>query len=110
MCSPVSASYDTPMVRFTPRDYIPVYFQKLNEWLTFPDGSIQDIYVMSDEIMEKDPSLNDEKPQTVAAAILVYYMKMHGYTIDKGNYKTIFKRSDMTINKIKKKVIKAYNE
>ncbi len=110
MCSPVYTNYETPMVRFTPKDYIPVYFKKLSEWLTFPEGTLEDIYIMSDEIMAKDPVLNDEKPQTVAAAVLVFYMKMHGYSIDKENYKTIFRRSDMTINKIKKRVIKAYNE
>lgn len=110
MCSPVYTNCESPMVRFNPKDYIPVYYKKLSAWITFPEGTIEDIYDMSDEIMEKDSSLNDEKPQTVAAAILVFYMKMHGYTIDKDNYNTIFKRSDMTINKIKKKIIKAYNE
>ena len=110
MCSPVYVSRDTPMVHFTPKDYIPGYFKKLEEWLDFPNGAIEDIYIMSNEIMKKDPSLNDEKPQTVAAAILVFYMKINGYTIDKEKYKTIFRRSDMTINKIKKTVIEAYNE
>ena len=110
MCSPVYTNVETPMVRFSPKDYIPVYYKKLSDWLEFPIGTLDDIYSITDEIMNKDMSLSDEKPQTVAAAILVFYMKMHGYTIDKENYKTIFKRSDMTINKIKKKVIKAYNE
>lgn len=110
MCSPVYTNYDTPMIRYTPKDFIPGYYKKLSVWLHFPEGTIEDIYAKTDEIMEKDPTLNDEKPQTVAAAILVFYMKMHGYSIDKENYKTIFKMSDMTINKIKKRVIKAYNE
>lgn len=110
MCSPVFSIVETTTTRFTaPKEYIPVYFDKLSEWLNFPDGALDDIYDITDEIMEKDPSLKDDKPQTVAAAILVYYMKIHGYTIDKEKYKTIFKRSDMTINKIKKKVIAAHN-
>ena len=110
MCSPVYTNCDTPIAHFSPKDYIPVYFKKIQEWLSFPEGTIEDIYNITDEIMEKDVTLNDEKPQTVAAAVLVHYMKIHGYSIDKENYKTIFRRSDMTINKIKKKVIKAYNE
>lgn len=110
MCSPVSTGAEVPMVKFTtPKSYIPVYFNKLQELVNFPDTVIQEIYDISDEILEKDPTLNDEKPQTVAAAILVHYMKMHNYTIDKEKYKSIFKRSDMTINKIKKRVIAAYN-
>jgi len=110
MCSPVYTNYDTPMVRYTPKDYIPVYYKKLSSWLSFPEGTIDYIYSIADEIMEKDSTLSDEKPQTVAAAILVFYMKMNGYSVDKDNYKTIFRMSDMTINKIKKRVIKAYNE
>lgn len=110
MCSPVLIGTETPAVKFTTsKSYIPVYFNKLREWINFPDTAIQEIYDISDEILEKDPTLNDEKPQTVAAAILVHYMKMHGYIIDKEKYKTIFKRSDMTINKIKKRIVAAYN-
>lgn len=109
MCSPACNSSNSP-IRFTPKNFIPVYYQKLSELVKFPDNSLDFIYDLTDEVMKKDPTLNDEKPQTVAAAILVFYMKMVGYTIDKEKYKTIFKRSDMTINKIKKRVIKAYNE
>lgn len=111
MCSPVHTNFDAPLVRYTPKNYIPLYFRKLNEeWITFPDGAIEDIYEMAEEVMSRDPDLNDEKPQTVAAAILVFYLQMHGYSIDKDKYKAIFGRSDMTINKIKKRVSKAYNE
>lgn len=110
MCSPVYITCETNMRRFYPKDYILDHYKKLSEWLTFPDGTLEDIYAMTAEIMEKDPKLNDEKPQTVAAAILVHFMKINGYSIDKENYKTIFRRSDMTINKIKTKIIKAYNE
>ena len=119
MCSPVYTNSDTPMVRFIPKDFILLYYNKLKEWLNFPEGTIDYIYNMSDEIMEKDAilsarekltALTDEKPQTVAAAILVFFMKIHGYSVDKENYKSIFRMSDMTINKIKKRVIKAYNE
>ena len=119
MCSPVYTNSNTPMVRFTPKDFILLYYNKLKEWLKFPEGTIDYIYNISDEIMHKDgilsvreklTALTDEKPQTVAAAILVFFMKIHGYSVDKEKYKSIFRMSDMTINKIKKRVIKAYNE
>ena len=64
---------------------------------------------MTDEIIEKDSNLRDEKPLTVAAAIIVFYLERDGCFIDKSKYKPIFGSSDMTINKIKKKVEKAYN-
>lgn len=110
MCSPVYTNTENPIAHYDPKDFIPGFYERLKEWLVFPEGSLEHIYAMTDEVMDKDPSLTDEKPQTVAAAILVYYMKENGYSIDKENYNTIFRRSDMTINKIKKKVIKAYNE
>ena len=119
MCSPVYTNYVPPMVWFTPNDYIPVYYKKLRLWLNFPEGTIDHIYIMADEIMKKDKilskkekrsSLKEEKPQTVAAAIIVYYMGTHNIVLDKDYYKTIFKKSEMTINKIKNRIIKAHNE
>ncbi len=110
MCSTVNTQYTTPLVRYTPRNYIPIYYKKLNDvYISFPDEALENIYVMTDEIMNKDPDLKDEKPQTVAAAILVFYLQINGYTIEKTKYNSIFNRSDMTINKIKKRVKTAYN-
>lgn len=111
MCSPVQTNLSTPLVRYTPLDYIPVYFDKLNEdWIEFPSGALDDIYKITKEVLSKDLDLSDEKPQTVAAAILVFYLQMNGFSIDKLKYQDIFGRSDMTINKIKKRISKAYNE
>lgn len=111
MCSPVHTNSNAMLVLHTPDSFIRKYYNILNEeWVAFPDGALEDIMNINREVMEKDPSLSDEKPQTVAAAILVFYLHMHGYSIDKSKYKVIFERSDMTINKIKKKIIEAYNE
>ena len=110
MCSPAHTNYSAPLVRYTPKNYIPIHFKKLKELIEFPEGAIEDIYAMTEEVMKREPDLYDEKPQTVAAAILVYYLWEHGTSIDKDKYKVIFGLSDMTINKIKKRVSKAYNE
>ena len=112
MCSPDHIDLDDPLVRYFPHNYIPVYFKKLSNkyGIVFPEGTLEDIQLMAEEVIENDSELNDEKPQTVAAAVLVYYLQMRGYSIDKSKYKDIFGRSDMTINKLKKRVIKAYNE
>jgi len=109
MCSPVNSSSST-LFRYTPVNYIPVYYNKLKEWVTFPETAENDIMAMTEEILTKDPNLADEKPQTVAAAILVSYLYLNGISIDKEKYNSIFGRSDMTINKIKKRIMKAYNE
>lgn len=110
MCSPSHTDFGVLSVRYSPKNFIPTYFKKLSEgWITFPEGALDEIYKMTDEIMKNDLELQDEKPQTVAAAILVFYLYRDGYTIDKDKYNSIFGRSDMTINKIKKKVSEAYN-
>lgn len=110
MCSPVYETTNT-LIWHTPKHFIPFYFNKLNnELLSFPESAMDEIDEITKEVMEKDPDLEDEKPQTVAAAILVFYLQTKGYGIEKSRYKHIFGRSDMTINKIKKRVIKAYNE
>lgn len=110
MCSPAHTDFGSLSVRYSPKNFIPTYYKKLNDgWITFPEGALDEIYRMTDEVMKKSPDLRDEKPQTVAAAILVFYLYRDGYSIDKDKYNTIFGRSDMTINKIKKKVSEAYN-
>ncbi len=112
MCSHVDKNYTEQIVRYTPKNYIPMYFKKLNDTLIkFPDGAIEEIYNLTDEIMKLKPDLYDEKPLTVAAAIMVFYLEFYcKCSIDKKEYKTIFGRSDMTINKIKKIINKAYQE
>lgn len=110
MCSPSHTDFSTLSVKYSPKNFIPTYFKKLSDgWIDFPESALDEIYKMTDEVLVKDPDLRDEKPQTVAAAILVYYLYRDGYSIDKDKYNAIFGRSDMTINKIKKKVSDAYN-
>lgn len=109
MCSSIRTNYEAPLVRYMPNDFVNLYFDKLSHHISFPEGALEDIYVMTADVMECDPDLSDEKPQTVAAAILVFYLSIHGASIEKSKYKSIFGRSDMTINKIKNKVSAAYN-
>ena len=109
MCSSVITNFETPLVRYVPKDFIEGYYEKLSKFLTFEDDALDDIYFMAEEIMAADKELMDEKPQTVAAAILVFYLNLQGYAIEKDKFKIIFGRSDMTINKVKNKVADAYN-
>lgn len=111
MCSSVHTNYDAPLIYHTPQKYISGYFKKLNEeGMSFKDGAMDHIFEMMDDVLDKDEDLYEDKPQTVAAAILVYYLQINNYIVDKSKYKAIFGMSDMTVNKIKNKVAKAYNE
>ncbi len=70
---------------------------------------ISEITSICEEVMEKSQKLKDEKPQTVAAAVIVFYLQMHNCVIEKKKYNEIFTKSEMTILKVKKEVEKAYN-
>ena len=111
MCSPSKTGYQAPSVDWEPKDYLKYYYQKIVnlDIMEFDENVIPFIEGMCDEIMEKDKKLEDEKPQTVGSAIMVYYLQMNGYAVDVNKYSEIFGRSQMTIQKIKKKVEEAYN-
>ena len=110
MCSPSKTNYEPPLRRFTPLDFIPNYFKAVSNWLNFPEDTLDDIIAIAEDILDSEPDLKDEKPQTVAAGIIVFYLNVHGLSLDKDKYTEIFGRSDMTINKIKNKVSLAFNK
>lgn len=109
MCSRTKTNYKAPLVHHEPEDFLKIYYRKIQDLFTFSENTMGEIMEMCDEIMEKDEELEDEKPQTVAAAIIVFYLAIHGYSIEKKRYKEIFGSSDMTVNKVKNKVRDAYN-
>lgn len=111
MCSPAKTKYKPVQVKRTPEEYIRVSLKKLEELgiLNFSPETADKIEEICREAMEKDPELKEEKPQSVAAAAVVFYLGLNRISIDKNKYTEIFSRSDMTIGKIKKKINTAYN-
>lgn len=109
MCARTKTNYKAPLVHNTPKEFINICYRKIQDIFTISEETLDEIYDMCDEIMEKDEDLEDEKPQTVAAAIIVFYLGIHGFSIEKKRYKELFGSSDMTVNKVKVKVEKAYN-
>jgi transcription initiation factor TFIIIB Brf1 subunit/transcription initiation factor TFIIB len=111
MCSPSKTNYKPPCIHWEPRDYLKFYYKKIIDLdiISFHDGVLEDINSICSEVMEKNRELKDEKPQTVAAAVLVFYLQLHGCAIDVKKYNEIFSRSQMTIGKVKNKVALAYN-
>lgn len=113
ICSPIQTNFQTPIVFYTPTDFISDIFTRLQKFLEsdieFSDETCDYIIEISKAVIEEDPDLLDEKPQMVAAAIVLYYLESHGIKIDRKRYAALFKSSDMTINKLKKQVEIAYN-
>jgi len=111
MCSPSKTNYKAPAVHWEPKDFFKGYFQKIIELdlISFSETALNDVEEICAEVMEKSQALRDEKPQTVAAAVLIHYLQMNNCAIEKKKYNEIFGKSDMTLAKAKKKVSDAYN-
>jgi hypothetical protein len=123
MCSPVQTNSSSSIVEYSPSQFIPGVFERLEEAIEsqvqFPEGTLDQILDIAAEVTppndDDDPNqiynpLLDDKPQLVAAAIIVYYLEMHGIFLDRKKYKPIFHSTYSTINKLKIQVEEAYNK
>lgn len=111
MCSPSKINYQPPQVHWQPGAFLQVYYQKILDMdiISFSDRALEEIESICEEVVSKNRELKDEKPQTVAAAVIVFYLSLHGCAIDKKRYSEIFARSEMTVTKLKNKVAATYN-
>lgn len=111
MCSPSKTNYKPLQRNWKPKDFIEGYLRKISELdiILFSDNVLLEIETICEDVMSKNQELNDEKPQTVAAAIIVFYLQLHNCAIEKKKYNEIFSKSEMTILKLKNKVSIAYN-
>lgn len=111
MCSPSKTNYKPPSKFWQPKDYLPPYFQKMVDLdiIAYNKDVLIDIEKICCEVMDNNIELREEKPQAVAAAVIVFYLQLHNYVLEKKRYLEIFNKSDMSIQKIKNKVAAAYN-
>jgi len=111
MCSPSKTNFKSPPIHWEPKHFLEGYLRKLAELdiISFSDDVSIDIENICEDVMSKSQDLKDEKPQTVAAAVIVFYLQLHNCVIEKKKYDEIFSKSEMTILKIKNKVASAYN-
>lgn len=111
MCSPSKVGFKPKCVDWKPEDYLKLYFKKIADLdiISFDEEVLEEVKKICEEVMEKSLELKHEKPQAVAAAVLVFYLHLHNCTLDKKKYVEIFNKSDMSILKVKAKVATAYN-
>lgn len=106
MCSESQTNYKAPNVNWTPIDFIPQYLESCG---LSPDCE-EEVIQFAKEILDKDPDLYESYPQVVAAGILQYYMTINGaININKKKFADIFKKSEMTISKMYKKIAQIHN-
>jgi transcription initiation factor TFIIIB Brf1 subunit/transcription initiation factor TFIIB len=105
MCSESQTNYKPPCVRLTALDFIPEYHQKVG----LDKSCLSSVISLANEILNKDPELNENYPQVVAAGILLYYMTINGLTVNKKDFSKIVLRSEMTISKMYKRISLIHN-
>lgn len=99
--SPLQTGYRKPELIVSPLDYLPDYCSAIN----LSQEAIEDILVMAASILEKDSSLMQENPQTVASGLLRYYTVLNGITVDDPQHMTIVtSRSNATIDTVYRRI------
>ncbi|AHH01988.1 transcription initiation factor TFIIB [Pithovirus sibericum] len=104
ICSKVQTGHSIPIIHKTAAEFIPVILKDLGVEL-----ELSDILAVLEEVIEKDKSLKDDFPQTVAAAVICYYLCINGIVFQRKEIAEVTRRSEMTIQKIYKKVSNAHN-
>ena len=110
MCSPSKVGYKPRCVFWLPEDYLRMYYQKMvdRDIIAHNPKVLEDLYKICAEVMRASPELKEEKPQNCAQSILLYYLEIQNYTLDKNKFNEIFNKSEASITKIKNKVRSAY--
>ena len=104
MCSPIETGYYPPRKRCSFMDFIPIYYHLTG----LSSLNLLDVEELAKDISEKCPPIQDELPQTVAAAILMYYMDINGVSCTFNFSKTV-NRSEMTLVQMKKRIEGIHN-
>lgn len=89
---------------FTPTSFIESYAVKFN----LPMEDVPQIQELAEYVLSRDADLADSFPQTVAAAIVYYYMTLKGYEMTMKEFASQSDYSEMTISKRYKKVMAAH--
>jgi len=104
LCSELQTGFSMPIRQKEAKDFFPVILKELR--IDVPLEELEDIL---NYVVEKDPSLKDDFPQTVAAAVIYYYLEINGYKTSRAEIAKIIRRSDMSLDKKVKKVSKSHN-
>lgn len=99
--SEVQTGYSTSTSGFTtPLDYIPDYCRQIG----LTEEAIDDVNSLAIDIINKDKTLRDSFPHTVAAGILKYYTLIRGLKIDNKVYASVVGLSEATVSTIYRRI------
>lgn len=99
--SPLQTGYRPRSTLTSPLRYLPDYCTQM----ALTDEAVTDITQLAADVLQKDPSLLQENPQTVAAGILKYYTETNGiFNDDPQKLSKVTGRSNVTIEGIYKRI------
>jgi len=106
MFSESQTGYRPKLVKISALNIIPEYCQVLN----FDTDTIEQVLELGREILAKDPTLEEAKPQNVATGVLVYFCQINGVVFPKKELSKALNLSEVTINSITKRVNIIHNK
>jgi len=106
MFSELNTGYKPQTMRITALEIIPEYCRIFN----FEEDSISNVLDITKEILNKNPNLNNKKPQNVAAGIIVYFSIINGISFSKKELSKMLNLSEVTINSMYKEVSNIHNQ
>ncbi|MEM2987184.1 MAG: hypothetical protein QXV60_03700, partial [Nitrososphaerota archaeon] len=99
--SPLQTGYKPPSRNISPISYLPDFCKNIG----LSQDALESIINMAVIILNKDPSLYQENPQTVAAGLLRYYIITNGIMIeDPQRITRVTNRSIVTIESMFKRI------
>lgn len=104
--SPLQTGYTPPSSTASPLRYLPDYCARMG----LTHEAVTDLISMSKRILNKDRTLLQETPQTVAAGLLRYWIEINGVVIDDSQkLRNITGRSLVTIDTMFKRIANVDN-
>ena len=104
--APLQTGYTPPASTSSPLRYLPDYCSRMG----LTAEAVADLITMSKRILNKDRTLLQETPQTVAAGLLRYWIEINGVVIDDSQkLRDITGRSLVTIDTMFKRIANVDN-
>jgi transcription initiation factor TFIIIB Brf1 subunit/transcription initiation factor TFIIB len=104
--SPLQTGYKPPVNNTSPIHYLPGYCESMG----LAEEAIEEIIILCKHILNLDPDLKQDNPQTVAAGFIKYFTLIKGITSDDPQkIVTITNRSIVTIDSMSRRIAEIDN-
>lgn len=103
--SPGNTGYNPPLGRITVQNLIPTLAR-----YCLGEESLDLCVQFAEEIVRKNPKLEDRKPREVAICIIRYFMELHGLSVSDKEFLTTMSIGTAAYNSIRSEIVKTHND